>query len=701
MRIAHTIVAVFALALAARARADVAAYEWVTQGGPNNLIDANPTSCDPAQGCYDRSGRPCSASPNQICDLQIVPVNRCTSGSLASDGGPGLTNTCVWPHGAGHCAGNAHVGCLTDAYLLNPAVTASGASALCAGTGNPTCDTSADPFSGPFRSDCVCNGTDPNAPNFETAVCRGGTPLCSDGDPQRDRGGFGLAFGYELNLGSGNLFSAKLGPAVNGSTLPSTSPRYPIENPPTQFEPQRGAGTINRPGLAVAAVQVVRTTEARERTPLDAALGTELLRGVANSYWADWSFESQPVTGMFNTHTVLLSCAAPVGWDPSQKIDPTPGAPNSGDERYCSQFGRDSLVVHWNRDLTPAELAANPVCPPNCGRTSTHDGGGRSGGRRREDGRERGAQLAVQSGEGAARAQATRSASPAHLRQLLNTNARCRLGGWGNPPGQVGRCIDGPAACDPLLNDASGTPACAGQGGGCRVCNGPLDPNNPLGPPIGYDTHGVADLDLVAGHRIGSSRITTLISIPFNLVGTRLRRVGLPRSAGHDDRDPGPRRSRLGGPEWPALRPRDRRRRHLRERLDPADRRELLRRRREHLVARSEARLAGYSVRAHVRRGARPRRHSELLRRQPPRHQRTQRVQSETRRRCGRVEDRRRVQHRARRRPAPTPSARRPIPASSARFTATRRRGRVSPSTRSPSRRRDARSSARPTSTPC
>ena len=69
-----------------------------------------------------------------------------------------------------------------------------------------------------------------------------------------------------------------------------------------------------------------------------------------------------------------------------------------------------------------------------------------------------------------------------------------------------------------------------GQGNGCRVCNGPLDPNNPdlgngrhnnLGLPPGYKPHGLAELDLVAGHRIGFiAGITSLISIPFNLVGT-------------------------------------------------------------------------------------------------------------------------------------------------------------------------------------
>ena len=69
-----------------------------------------------------------------------------------------------------------------------------------------------------------------------------------------------------------------------------------------------------------------------------------------------------------NTHTSFLSCAPPLGWDPSQKIDPTPAAPNSGDEAYCNQFGRDSLAILWGRDLTPAERAAQPDCPPTCKR---------------------------------------------------------------------------------------------------------------------------------------------------------------------------------------------------------------------------------------------------------------------------------------------------------------------------------------------
>jgi len=72
-------------------------YEWVTQSGPNNVVDSNAASCDSNDGCFTSRGGKCSAQPNQMCDLQIVPAGRCTYGDAA-------TNS-VWPHGAGHCVG--------------------------------------------------------------------------------------------------------------------------------------------------------------------------------------------------------------------------------------------------------------------------------------------------------------------------------------------------------------------------------------------------------------------------------------------------------------------------------------------------------------------------------------------------------------------------------------------------------------------
>src|SRR5262245_41346161 len=145
----------FALLLAASialpAHADVFPYEVVTQVGRNNIIDSNALSCDPgtlsagtwinSEGCYTRTGTRCSANPNQICDLQIVPAGRCTTGSLA-----GGEASCVWPHNAGRCASNVRVGCLSDAYVANPilANAVTGPSTMCSGLATNSCDMTVD-----------------------------------------------------------------------------------------------------------------------------------------------------------------------------------------------------------------------------------------------------------------------------------------------------------------------------------------------------------------------------------------------------------------------------------------------------------------------------------------------------------------------------------------------------------------------------
>src|SRR5262245_33276622 len=104
-------------------------YEAVGQGGNNNIIDSNAESCDNStfdgtswtsagQGCYNRTGGLCSADTNHMCDLQVVPKNRCTFGNIADpDPNNPAINSCVWPHGGGRCANNNRVGCLTDAYI--------------------------------------------------------------------------------------------------------------------------------------------------------------------------------------------------------------------------------------------------------------------------------------------------------------------------------------------------------------------------------------------------------------------------------------------------------------------------------------------------------------------------------------------------------------------------------------------------------
>jgi hypothetical protein len=367
--------------------------------------------------------------------------------------------------------------------------------------------------------------------NFETTVCgtAGGTvkAVCSDGDPERDTGGYGTALGVELNLGAGQVSFANMGPSITGASTPVSSPPYGLEDIPSNdtIEPQRGAGSVNRAGVAVTAIHKARTTEARDIDPnFNAALGVTKVISFGDSYWNDFAFASAPVTGTFNTHIVVFSCDPPVGFATDQKIDPTPGAPNSGDEKYCSEQGRDGVSFQWSRDLTPAEQAL-PTCPPACKKdydiTTTEIEAFIGAGLQDPDA---GAQLAIQSGEGpSVGAGDVIGVAVVTSDTWLNTNdMRCRMGGWSNPAGQIGRCVDGPGTCNPALNDANGNQAaCSTQGNGCRACNGPITVANPLGMPIGYNTHGMPELDLALGERIGGiAGATSLVRVPLFVVGT-------------------------------------------------------------------------------------------------------------------------------------------------------------------------------------
>lgn len=534
-----------ALGFAVPAYALTFPYEAVTQGGRNNIIDSNGESCDnstfngavwtgPGQGCYNRTGGLCSAQQNQICDLQIVPKGRCTYGNLSATGGPGGTNTCVWPHGAGSCTGNPEVGCLSDDYIRsNGAFVGSGPSQMCTGTGNPTCNMTTDPYGGPFRTACQCQGENagplggPVPADFETNVCGVGAgnikAVCSDGDPDRDEGGYGTALGVELNLGGAPTF-ANMGPSITGSSQPTSSPPYGIENIAAneQIEPQRGAGTVNRPGSPITAIHPARTTDARDIDPnFNAALQVSKIVAFGDSYYGDWAFASQPVTGTFNTHIVVFSCDPPENYATDQKIDPTPGSPGSGDEAYCHQLGRDGIQFQWGRDLTPGELAANPTCPPNCMKdfdvTTSEINAFIAAGLLDPDA---GAQLAIQSGEGRqAGAGDAIGVAVVTSNTWLNTNdMRCRIGGWGNPGGEVGRCSDSATVCP---TPGVQGPCAAGQQ--CRACLGPYNAiSNPAGLPIGYNTHGLnAELGLVEGQRIGGiAGVSSLVRVPLFVVGT-------------------------------------------------------------------------------------------------------------------------------------------------------------------------------------
>ncbi len=504
--------------LALSARADLFPYENVGTGGDNNTIDSNALSCDTGEGCYTTTGARCSDNPNQLCNLQIVPAGRCTYGSLTSGVGPGGTS-CVFPHWAGRCTGNTKVGCLSNAQ--------------CADAGG-TCDLTISVFgelAAGYAGECNCQGTNSAGADFEIAVCGSGLSVCSDGDSDRDVGGWGTGLGVELKTGGpGSQTFANMGPAITGEATPKSTPPFAIENPPTNFDPQRDAGSIARtPAQGTGPIHPVRTTDARELGPyVHPTIGTSVdvrkMKSHGDSYWSDTGFASAAVTGTYNTHIVTYPCDPPVGW--------TPGAVVSGG-LYCHQVAISGMSFLWGSDLTPAQVTAytsggQRVCPPNCNKDfnlSTMelqafvDAGAADP--------NAGIQLAIQSGEEAAGRQAgTRDvigvAAITSLTWLIDTDIRCKMGGWGNAPGVVGRCNNGPRVCTP---GTAGDAACAvapSNGSSCRPCVGPFDAGtNPLGLPIGYNTHGRAELDLVAGKRIGSIPGPTAgVRVPLFVVGT-------------------------------------------------------------------------------------------------------------------------------------------------------------------------------------
>ena len=510
--------------MALSARADLFPYEAVGMGGGNSTIDSNALACDTGLGCFTTTGARCSDNPDQLCNLQIVPAGRCTYGNLTSGVGPGGTS-CVWPHWAGRCNGSANankVGCLSNDQCTN------------APGGDGTCDLTTSVFgelASGYAGQCGCQGTNSAAADFEIAICGGSLSVCSDGDPTRGHGGLGVGLGTEIKTGgTGSQTFANMGPSTNGSSTPTSSPPYAIENPPTNFDPQRDAGSVARsPAQGTGPIHQVRTTDAREigayahptiATPVD----VRKMKVYGDSYWSDAGFASAAVTGTYNVHIVTYPCDPTVGW--------APNLPISGG-LYCHQVARDGISFLWGSDLTPSQVAdytvsGQRVCPPNCNKDfdiSTMelqafvDAGLADP--------SAGLQLAIQSGEEAAGRQAgardvVGASATTSMTYLIDTDLRCKIGGWGNAPGAVGRCNDGPRACVP---GTAGDAACAvapSNGNSCRACNGPYDAGtNPLGLPIGYNTHGRSELDLVAGERIGNiAGQAADIRVPLFVVGT-------------------------------------------------------------------------------------------------------------------------------------------------------------------------------------
>ena len=357
------------------------------------------------------------------------------------------------------------------------------------------------------------------------AICGGASAttraVCSDGDPTRDTGGYGTALGVEIDLGGGTFEFANMGPAMTGVNQAVTSPPYGLENLPQNdaFDPQRQPGTVQRPSFPGGTIVPVRVTDARDFDTSFLPAVTKIT-AFGDSYWSDWAFASKSVAGLFNTHIVTWACDPPVGYQTSDKIDPTPLAPNSGDEAFCSQLGRPSYQLQWKRDLNASELASTN-CPPNCKKdfdiTTTELEAFNAVGLKDVAA---GAQLAIQSGEGrtVGKGDAIGVAVVTSISWLNANDMRCKVGGWDPtdvaPPG---RCSDGPSACVP---GAAGV--CVGEGGTCRACIGPYNvTTNPRGLPIGYNTHGLADLDLVANHRIGGiAGSVSIVKVPLFVVGT-------------------------------------------------------------------------------------------------------------------------------------------------------------------------------------
>ncbi len=524
------LVVLLSVASTYRASADTFPFEVVLATGPNNVVDSNASSCDSVEGCYTRIGTRCSDNPTALCDLQIVPAGRCSYGNLAT----GLAS-CVWPHRAGRCVGNIKVGCLT--------------STECSGLSPNTCDLSIDKFGRPADPNdaaiCTCQGTNSAGADFELTICGGGLSVCSDGDPTREVGGLGVGLGVELKLGGvGSQTFPGMGPAVTGSSTPNASPSYGLENPPVNFDPQRDAGSVGRtPFQGTGIIRQARTTDAREiaayahptiANPGPGPLNVRKITSLGDSYWGDWFFMSSAVAPPFNTHIVTYTCDPPVGW--------VVGTPVNAGGQFCHQAARNGISFLWEDDLTAAQktaysIAGVPVCPPHC--YKDFDISTMELQELNEAGLldpNAGIQLAIQSGEVApTRVAGARDAigvaAVTSLTYLVDNDLRCKLGGWGNAPGEVGRCVDGPRTCVPgsagdvacgLPPDQDGVIAPGVQGGSCRACNGPFNAiTNPLGLPIGYNTHGRAELELVANQRIGGiAGQNADVRVPLFVVGT-------------------------------------------------------------------------------------------------------------------------------------------------------------------------------------
>ena len=268
-----------------------------------------------------------------------------------------------------------------------------------------------DPYGGPFRTACTCHGDRPAArrtsrpSSAAPPAARQGRVLRRRPRPRPRRLRHGARRRAEPRLRAASS-SRRSGPAVNGTSDPVELAALPDREPAERaIEPQRDAGRSIEPRAARGADPHVRTTEAREQTRASTRRsGSTKLRGLGDSFWADWTSNSQPVTGTFNTHIVLVRVrpADRLG-DRSARSTRRPRRRTAATRSTAVSSVATRVTFIWRRDLTPAEQAAHSDLPADLQEgLRPHDDGDRGDlGRRRSD-PNAGLQLALQSGEGRA-----------------------------------------------------------------------------------------------------------------------------------------------------------------------------------------------------------------------------------------------------------------------------------------------------------
>ncbi len=525
------------------AGADVFPYEGVGASTINGQNDISHRSCNTAGNgpagapytCYSDTGAPCTGlAAGVACELQRVPAGACTGGDLATN--------CIWPDGGGYCLMDPNVACLTDLYeTTGSGPNVDGTSTMCSdagGAGNNWCIMSG------VTAACRCQGTDDSLATFTTTVCGASAKsLCSDGDPLSAwaLGGGGICL---HSVTTGNTAPSCGG--TSGWGVTNAGPSSGLENKGINYSPQRDPGTITGSG-GTGEINQARTTWAGTTGAFSGGFDITVVEQEADSFWVDYTYDPIENNGSFNLHLVAFLCNPPGGYVPGGPTDTSD--PNN--PLYCHDAGEGNggMIFLWERDITASEQAANPDCPPTCYKDfdlTTYEMEaitdprhisvpGYTPGVGQID-HNSGIQLAIQSGEASTGRRAGAgdviSIAPIASRTwLVDGDSRCYLGGDPDrvQPGRIGRCDGSPDPCDPSLPGSTagdpnvGVSGCAAADT-CYYCWGPYDAaTNPSALPVGYNTHGLTELDLNAHERMGMIAKPTLavdIEIPLFLIGT-------------------------------------------------------------------------------------------------------------------------------------------------------------------------------------